>query len=80
MLNNLLQNGLKMLQRAIQKTAEKNGELTDNKIADRITKVSKTSPKNNSQKNEDEILRERFIPQELRHTIIVDLRLMTEKY
>ena len=69
-----------MLQRAIQKTAEKNGELTDNKIADRITKVSKTSPKNNSQKNEDEILRKRFIPQELRHTIIVDLRLMTEKY
>ena len=36
-------------------------------------KVSKTPPKNNSEENEEEILRERFIPSELRHKIIDDL-------
>ena len=46
-----------------------------NKIADRITEVSKTLPKNNSEKNEEEILRERFIPSELTHKIIDNLRL-----
>ena len=33
----------------IQKTAEATGDLSGNKIADRITKVSKTLPKNNSE-------------------------------
>ena len=33
--------------RVIQKTAEATGDLIDNKIADRITKVSKNSPQNN---------------------------------
>ena len=32
--------------KAIQKTAEETGDLTGNKIVDRITKVPKTSPKN----------------------------------
>ena len=41
-------------------------DLIGNKIADRITKVSKTSPKNNSETNK-EILREIFILPELRH-------------
>ena len=57
----------------IQKTAEETSDLIGNKIADRITKVSKTPPKNNSEENEEEILRERFIPSELRHKIIDDL-------
>ena len=36
-------------ERAIQKTAEATGDLIGNKNADRITKVSKTSPQNNSE-------------------------------
>ena len=35
-----------------------------------LQKVTKTSLKNNSETNEKEILRERFIPPELRHKII----------
>ena len=35
--------------RAIQKNAETTGDLIGNKIADKITKVSKTSPQNNSE-------------------------------
>ena len=56
--------------RAFQKIAEATGVFIDNKIADRITKVSKTPPKNNSETNEEEILRERFIPPELKYKII----------
>ena len=41
-----------------------------NKIADRITKETET--------NEEEILRERFMPPELRHKITDDLSLKTE--
>ena len=33
----------------IQKTVEVTGNLTGNKIADKITKVSRTSPQNNSE-------------------------------
>ena len=47
--------------RAIQKTAEATGSLIENKIADRIAKVSKTLPKNNSDTNGKEILTERYI-------------------
>ena len=79
---------LKLFQKTIQKTAEATGDLIVNKIADtvaksydgRITKVSKTSPKNNSETNEEEILRERYMPPELRHKIINDLRLKEENY
>ena len=43
--------------RAIQKIAEATGDLIGNKI----TRVSKTSPKNNSESNEEETLREIYI-------------------
>ena len=39
-----------------------------------------TSPKSNSEINEKEILRESFIPPELRHKVINDLRLKGENY
>ena len=55
--------------RAIQKTAEATGDVIGNKIDDKITRVSKTSPQNNSGTNEEEILRERFMPPELRKKI-----------
>ena len=38
------------------------------------------SPKNNSETNEEEILRERFIPPELIHKIINDPTLKEENY
>ena len=66
--------------RAIQKTTEETGNLIGNRIADKIRKASKTSPKNNSKTNEEKILRERFIPLELRHKIIDFLRLKKENY
>ena len=46
--------------RAIQKTAEVTCDLIGNKIADKITGVSKTSPKNNSETNEEETLRKKI--------------------
>ena len=60
--------------RAIQKKKKKS------EATGRITKVSKVSPKNNSETNEEEIIRERFIPPELSHEIINDLRLKEENY
>ena len=66
--------------RATQKTAEATDDLIGNNIADKITRVSKTSPNNNSERNEKEILRERFVVSELRQKIINDLRLKTENY
>ena len=66
--------------RAIQKTAESTDDLIGNKIADKITRVSKTSPKNNSETNEEEIFTERFIPSEQRRKIIDDLRLKEKNY
>ena len=61
--------------RAIQKTAEATGDLIGNKIADKITRVS---PQNNSEVNEEEMLRKRYISTELRQKIINDLRLKEE--
>ena len=49
MRNSLLQTASK---RAIQKTAETIGNIIRNEIIDKITRVSITSPKNNSQTNE----------------------------
>ena len=57
MLNDLLQIQLKPHQKEYFKTAEGNGDLIGNKIADKITRASKTSPKNNSETNEEKILR-----------------------
>ena len=65
---------------AIQKTIEGTGDLIGNKIANRITKVSKTSPQNNSEtvtnEHDKEIPKERYISPEERQTIIDDLRLI----
>ena len=47
--------------RVIKKTAEANGDLICNKIADRIPKVSKTSPQNNSERNEKEIQQIKYL-------------------
>ena len=65
MLNNLLRIHLKLLQKtAIQKTAEATRDLIGTKIANKTIRVSKTSPQNNSETNEEEILRERYISPE----------------
>ena len=51
-----------------------------NKIAHRIAKVLKSSPKNNSETKEEEILRKKCVSPELRQKIIHDLRLKEENY
>ena len=48
----------------LQKTAEPTCDLIGNKNADKITRASKTSPKNNLQTNEEEILKEKYISPE----------------
>ena len=60
--------------RGIQNTTEATGDLIGNKISDKIIRVSKTSP------NEEEILKKRFIPLELKQKIIDDFRLKEENY
>ena len=67
---NLLQMHLKLIQkRAIQKTAEATDDLIGNRIADKITKVSRASPQNSSEtvtnevkniEHEREISKERY--------------------
>ena len=77
MLNNLLQIYLKVLQKEqFKKTAEATGDLIGNKIADKITRVSKTLPQNNSGTNEEQILRERYLSPEQRQEIVDHLRLI----
>ena len=51
-----------------------------NKIADEITRASETSPKNNLETNEKEMLREKYVSPELRQKVIHDLRLKKENY
>ena len=68
---------LKLLQKEqFKKTAEATGDIIGNKNADRITKVSKTSPQNNSETNEVETLRERYTSLKQRGSKIGDLRLI----
>ena len=66
--------------RVIQKKAEGTGDMIGNKIANRITKVSKTSPRNSLEivKNErdKEIPTERYISPEEGQKIIDALRLI----
>ena len=68
--------------KVIQKTAEATGDLNGNKIADRITKVSKTSPQNNSVTKEEnielerEIHRESYISPEEGQKVLEGLRLI----
>ena len=77
MLDNLVQMQLKLLQNErFKKAAESTADLIGNKIADKITRISKTSPQNNLETNEEEILTERYISPEQRQKIIDDLRLM----
>ena len=64
----------------IQKIAEATGDLIGNKIADRTTKVSKTSPKNTLETNKEDILSKRYVSPALRHKIIDDLILKEENY
>ena len=66
------------LKRVIKKTAEETGDLFGKKIADKITRVSKTSPKNNSETNEEKILKEKYISLKLRQKVIDVLRLKEE--
>ena len=66
--------------RAIQKAMEATGDLVGNTIADRIMKISKISPKKNSEANEEKILWGRFVPSELRHKIIDDIELEEKSY
>ena len=62
--------------RIIQKTAEATGDLICNKIANRITKVSKNLQQNNSEtvtnEHDKEILKERYIPPEERQKININ--------
>ena len=62
----------------IQKTAEATLNLTGNKITNKITNVSRTSPQISSAKveNETEIPKERYVSPEKRQKIIDDLRLI----
>ena len=64
--------------RAIQKTAEATGDLVGNKIADKITSVSKKSHNEKIQSNEvnNEIPKERCISPKERQKIIDELRLI----
>ena len=69
MLRNVQQMHLKLLQKKqFKKLPDATGDLTGNKIADRITKVSKTSQENNSEivKNgyDREIPKERYVSPE----------------
>ena len=62
------------------KSSEATGYLIGNKIADKITRVSKTSPQNNSETGtnecDKEIPKERYKSPEQRQKIIDDLRLI----
>ena len=67
--------------KVIQKTAEASGDLTDNKIVNRIKKVSRSSLQNNletiTNEHAKEIPKERHISPEKRQNIIDDLRLIS---
>ena len=73
--------------RAIQKTAEANGDLIDNKIAEKITSVSnkKTAKElpNEETKEQDVAItshKKRYISPEKRQQIIDELRLVPKHY
>ena len=68
------------LQKIIKQTAEATGDSIGNKIADRITKDSKSSQQNNSEtvinENDKKIPKERYISLKKRQKIIDNLRLI----
>ena len=68
--------------RVIQKTAEATGDLIGNKIADKITSVSKKTSNNNNNNNEDVELtthKKGYISPEQRQQVINELRLVPKK-
>ena len=68
--------------RAIQKTAEATGHLIGNKIADKITGISKKSSNNNNDDDDSAELtthKKRYISPEERQQIINKLRLVPKK-
>ena len=69
--------------RPIQKTAEATGDLIGNKIADKITRVSKKSNNNNNNNNNQDVEltthKKRYISPEERPQIINELRLVPKK-
>ena len=75
-LKNLRQMHLKL----VQKINSKVGDLIGNKIADKITKVSKNSQQNNKDivttENDKEIPLKRYISPEKRQKIIDDVRVI----
>ena len=71
--------------RAIQKTAEATGDLIGNKIADKITSVSKKKSNNNNNNNNNDGVdltshKKRYISPEERQQIINQLRLVPKKH
>ena len=62
--------------RAIQKTAEETGDLIGNKIADKVTSVSKNSKQLPEEDVELPTRKERYISPEEREQIIDELRLI----
>ena len=68
--------------RAIHKKSQATVDLIGSKIANRITKVSKTLQQNNSEKNTNEngkeLPKERYVSLEERQKIIDDLRLLQQ--
>ena len=71
---------LKLLQKERFQNSRSNWWSNANKIANKVTWVSKTSPQSNSEINEEEIPRERYISPNLRQKNIDDLRLKEENY
>ena len=67
--------------REIQKTAEATGNLIGNKIAEKITSVSKKKPDNDHETEDLEIAtsKKRYISPEERKQIIEELRLVPKK-
>ena len=80
----LLTNAIKTAsKRAMQKTAGATGDLVGNKIADKITSVSKKSTKKLPTIDEDVELttpQKRYISPEERQQIIYELRLVPRNY
>ena len=67
--------------RAIQKTAGATGDLIGNKIADKITSISKKSSNNNNDDENVELTthKKRYMSPEERQQIINELRLVSKK-
>ena len=65
-----LQKGLQDASKgAIQKAAGETGDLIGYKIADKITRSLKTWQQNNSETNEEETFREKYISPKLRQKV-----------